>query len=157
MGSAIFQKLFCSFGIKIMKQYIQYHKVWEHGNPLGFAQPKAFTKDIPQKQGYAFSAVGSEARVWLIYRESPSSDKYYLAYTFNAAEFCLDDGKIVVLSAPGKAEVFVPPVALSSRTHPWFAEFLKRHGNFAFGFMPLSEEGISNLEAVRSASAFVLR
>lgn len=32
-----------------MKQYIQYHKAWERGNPLLFSRPKAFTDDIPQK------------------------------------------------------------------------------------------------------------
>lgn len=140
-----------------MKQYIQYHKAWERGNPLGFTQPKAFTEDIPSKQGHALSAVDNGSRVWLIYRESPDSAEYFLAYTFSAADFDLENDKIIVLSKPGAAQVFMPPVSLNSKTHPWFAELLKRHGNFAFGFMPLNDDGIENLEGIRSTASCVLR
>jgi hypothetical protein len=135
-----------------MKQYLQYHKAWERGNPLLFSHPKAFTDDIPQKQRHAFDALDTRARVWLIYRESDKSEDYFLAYTFNAKDFELDGGKIVLYGEPGEAEVFIPPVALNRKAHPWFASLLRRHGNFAFGFMPLNDDGIENLEAIRATS-----
>jgi hypothetical protein len=140
-----------------MKQYIQYHKAWERGNPLAFSRPKAFTDDIQSKQGYALSAVENGSRVWLIYRDSPDSKEYLLAYTFEASDFDLEDEKIIILSHPGEAEVFMPPISLSASSHPWFRELLKRHGNFAFGLMPLNEDGTANLEAIRSTATTVHR
>jgi hypothetical protein len=140
-----------------MKQYIQYHKAWERGNPLLFTRPKAFTEDIPQKAGHALTAVEKHSRVWLIYREAVDADEYYVAYTFNAVDFDFDDGKIIVLSEPGKAQVFLPPIVLTHRSNPWFSELLRRHGNFAFGFMPLNEEGVSNLETIRASATSVYR
>ncbi|MGR9100628.1 MAG: hypothetical protein ACU826_08675 [Gammaproteobacteria bacterium] len=140
-----------------MKQYIQYHKVWERGNPLSFERPKAFTEDSPSKQSHALSAVENSSRVWLVFRDSPDSKNYFLAYTFKATNFDLEDGKIYVLSNPGEAEVFIPPVPLNTRNQPWFSELLKRHGNFAFGFMPLNEDGVVNLEAIRSTTPTVRR
>ena len=140
-----------------MKQYIQYHKAWERGNPLAFSRPKAFTEDIPSKEGHALSAVENGSRVWLIYRDHPDSKEYFIAYTFKAADFDLDDEKIVVLSKPGEAEVFVPPISLTTKGQPWFAELLKRHGNFAFGFMPLNDDGVAHLEAILASAPIVLR
>jgi len=139
------------------KQYIQYHKVWKHGNPLLFPRPKAFTSDIPQKQGHAFSAIEERSRVWLIYRDSEESKEYYLAYTFTAVDFELEGEKIILFSEPGKAEVFMPPIALNRKKDSWFAELMSRHGNFGLGFMPLNEDGVCNLEAILASSSTVPR
>lgn len=87
-----------------------------------------------------------------MYRDSDKSEDYFLAYTFKAVDFELDNGKIILYGEPGKAEIFIPPIALNRRDHPWFASLLKRHGNFAFGFMPLNEDGIHNLEAIRATA-----
>ena len=140
-----------------MKQYIQYHMAWERGNPLAFSRPKAFTEDKPNKEGLALASVENNSRVWLIYRESEDSKDYFVAYTFIATDFDLDDGKIVVFGDAGAAEVFMPPFPLNAKKYPWFAELMKRHGNFAFGFMALNEDGVKNLEAIRASASVVLR
>ncbi|WP_160061325.1 hypothetical protein [Psychromonas sp. L1A2] len=123
-----------------MKHFIQYHKSWEEGNPLSNPQPYVFTKLNSMKESIVVDAWENGGRVWLIHRTDPNSSDYYIAYTFEVADVDVSDKHLEMFGEEGSIKVFNPPIVLSKTKQKWFSDFLKKNGNFAFGFKSLQSE-----------------
>jgi hypothetical protein len=140
-----------------MKHFIQYHKSWEEGNPLSNPQPYVFTKLTSSKESFVVDAWSNSERVWLIHRTEPNSHEYYIAYTFKVADVEASEEQLEMFGNKGSVTVFNPPIVLSKTKQKWFLDFLKKHGNFAFGFMPLQSNFVSEFdEFLAKAQAFTI-
>jgi hypothetical protein len=124
---------------KFMKHIVQYHKSWEQGNPLKSVKPYAYTTNIASKETIALNAGAAGARVWLIYRTDPNSKLYYVAYTFKVSDVDTIGNKIELTGIENTSTIFNPPIELSKSKQKWFAEFLKKHGNFGLGLIPIDD------------------
>tara|TARA_Y100001963_G_scaffold154551_1_gene243567 strand:- start:590 stop:1012 length:423 start_codon:yes stop_codon:yes gene_type:complete len=122
-----------------MKHIVQYHKSWELGNPLKSAKPYAFTTHIPSKESLSLNAGAEGARVWLIYRTDPDSTQYYIAYCFKVTDVDIVGDKIELSGSEHNSTVLNPPIELTKAKQKWFSDFLKKHGNFGLGLLPIDE------------------
>lgn len=118
-----------------MKDYIQYHKISEYGQPNSSSGDfRAFTaKSVDKMQGN---------RVWLISGENQLGKIVYnLEYVFmveqveNCARNELRGSQGVKPSRP---------IRLNGR--PWFTKLQKKHANFSRGMAPVGDEFIAQLE-----------
>lgn len=125
-----------------MKHLIQYHKAWEHGDPLRAPKPYVFTS----KESLARNAWAENARVWLIYRKSPDDKKYFIGYTFKVSDLNDSGNSLELYGEEGATTVFTPQISLSKTTTPWFSDFLRAHGNFGLGLLSLSQDFVDIFE-----------
>jgi|GEM_PF-6786056 len=127
-----------------MKHFVVYHK----SEKMGYRADNAREDDEPfgVLTDKSFGPIEG-SRIWLVMGED-TPKRYSLCYWFTAdavepGEF--QGYKYHVVGTTG--ERFNPPIALNDK--PWFAEFRRAQGNFAFGLSPIPQpefvEALMNL------------
>ena len=127
-----------------MQHFVVYHNPDVMGYPvLDVERPAIYTK----KQ--RSDAVGG--RVWLITGEGRPR-KFKLRSTFIVQAVEKSDRPGFTARITGKeGHLFHPMLAIDSE--PWFPQFKKKQGNFAFGFQPINDAAVeSGLLALHRAT-----
>lgn len=95
------------------------------------------------------NVIGS--RVWLLTGEG-SPRRFLLRATFLVSEVGRSDRPQFRTRVFGKAGTFMHPMPVLN-DEPWFIQFKKSQGNFAFGFQPISEsDAVAGLHALFRAN-----
>ncbi len=127
-----------------MADYVVYH------NPdvMGYG-----ALDVGDLSIYTNKDPGNVAgsRVWLLTGEG-SPRKFLLRATFLISEVRKSDRPEFKTRVLGKAGTLMHPMPVLN-DEPWFNQFKKSQGNFAFGFQPIGEpDAVAGLHALFRAS-----
>lgn len=123
-----------------MKDFVVYHNAKRMGYPASQVDVLSI---VTNKS--AAGALG--ARVWLVTGEGKPM-RFYLCGIFNVDSVGPSDHPKYKVQVSGTAGRLFDPLLPIDREE-WFAEFKHTQGNFAFGFQPITDQGIVNgLEAI---------